>query len=299
MTLQKPITKKRGSKLGFWFFRTFLRFFGLPGAYALLYPVCLYYLIFDWAAVSMNSAYLKRRFKNHNVFQRMWYVFNLFINQGKNLIDRYCAASEHVEFSFELNGFDKIKNILGLSQKGFILLTAHIGNWQVAMLKLSKLDKTVHLLMRPEDNIAVKEELSIQSESSKIKIISPAEFLGGVIEITKAINQGDIVSIMGDRNYEHNLAEVSLFGEKAFLPLGAFSIAAAIQCPVAILLSTRVSPKKYILDISNVIEPHYKSKGRKHEELTGYIQEFAQILENYAEKYPFQWFVFQDLWSKQ
>ncbi len=91
-----------------------------------------------------------------------------------------------------------------------ILLTAHVGNWQVAMTALRKLDRTVHLMMRPEDNAAVKEALNIDSEQETIKVLYTDGSLGGVVEALKAISQGGIVSIMGDRTYGYGSMEASL-----------------------------------------------------------------------------------------
>lgn len=294
---KKTAVKKRGNTLGFWFFRLSLRIFGLSGAYGLLYPVCLYYLIFDRTAVSVSMAYIKRRFKTYNRFQRIRSVYRLFINQGKNLIDRYYVVSGLGQFDIELRGYDRIENLLTNSQKGVILLTAHVGNWQVTMTALERSGKTVYLLKSPEENIAVRDSLNINSESEKVRIISPENFLGGVIEIMKAINQGDIVSIMGDRSYGRDTVKVHFMGERAYFPHSAFTIAAAANCPVIILLSAKVATKKYLVDASHVIEPRYSSKDKKQDELKDYVQEFARILEDYTVKYPFQWFIFHDIWE--
>lgn len=298
MSQGRAAVKKRGNKLGFWFFQASLRIFGLAGTYGLLYPVCLYYLIFDSRAVSASMAYVKRRFKSHNAFQRIFDVYRLFIQQGKNLIDRYYVVSGQGQFDTELYGYDKIKTLLNDSQKGVILLTAHVGNWQLAMTALKKFGRTVHLLMRPEDNIAVKETLDIDSEKENVKIISTENFLSGVIEAMDAVNKGHIVSIMGDRPYGYSSVEASFLGEKVSFPYGAFSIAAAVRCPVVILLSAKVSTKKYIVDISHVIEPRYTSRDRKEEEIKGCVSEFAMALEDYVARHPFQWFVFHDIWKR-
>jgi predicted LPLAT superfamily acyltransferase len=289
--------KKRGNKLGFWFFRASLKWSGLPGAYGLLYFVCLYYLVFDRAAVSSSMAYVKRRFKSYNSLRKLFAVYRLFISQGKSLIDRYYVVSGLGRFDIELQGYDRIKRLLSGSNKGMILLTAHVGNWQVTMTALEKLGKTVYLLMSPEENAAVRNSLNIDSDNEKVRIISPDNFLGGVIEIMKAVDEGSLVSIMGDRSYGHSTVEVELLGEKAYFPHSAFSIAASAQCPVVILLSAKVSTRKYVVDVSHVMEPRFSSRAKKKEETEGFVQEYAGALENYSAEYPYQWFMFYDLWG--
>lgn len=289
--------RKRGNKLGFWFFRTSLKWTGLSGAYGMLYFVCLYYLIFDRTAVSASMAYVNRRFKGFSSLRKYQAVYRLFISQGRSLIDRYYVVSGLGQFDIELRGYDRIKRLLDDSKKGIILLTAHVGNWQVTMTALEKLGKTVYLLMSPEENAAVKDSLNIDSGNEKVKIISPDNFLGGVIEIMKAIDEGSIVSIMGDRSYGHSTSEVVLLGDRAYFPQSAFSIAAAAGCPVVVLLSAKVSTSKYLLDVSHVMEPRYSSRAKKKEEMEGFIQEYAGVLEDYSAEYPYQWFLFHDIWK--
>lgn len=296
MSEQKDPVKKRGHKIGFWFFKASLKVFGLSGAYGLLYIVCLYYLLFDRSAVSSSMAYIKRRFKTCNTLQKIYYIYQMFINQGKHLIDRFYVISGLGEFDIEIQGYNKLQSILSDSKKGAILLTAHVGNWQVTMTALKRLDKSVYLLMSPEENIAVKNVLNIDSDHGQIRIISTKGFLSGTLEVIKAIDKGNLVSIMGDRSEGYESIEVNFLGEKARFPYGAFSIAAAVECPVIVLLSAKIAPKKYMLDITHIIFPKYSSRDKKQEDIRLWVQEYAVILEDYATKYPLQWLIFRDIW---
>lgn len=293
----ETVVRKRGNRLGFWFFHVSVKIFGLRGAYGLLYIVCFYYLLFDRAAVSAGMAYIKRRFKDYNIFQRAVGVYRLFISQGKNLIDRYYLISGHEKFDIKFHGYDKVKPFLSDPQKGCILLTAHVGNWQVAMTALERFGRTVYLLMLPEENVAVRESLNVDGETGRVRVISPKDPLSGVIEAMKVVNRGDIVSIMGDRVYGNNFTEVGFLGGNVRFPYGAFSIAAAAGCPVVVLLSAKVSAREYILDVSNVIEPRRTSRDKRQEDIKRCVQEFALIIEGYVARHPFQWFVFRDIWE--
>jgi predicted LPLAT superfamily acyltransferase len=271
--------------------------FGLRGAYGLLSFVSLYYLIVDRAAVEASMAYVRRRFPDHGALRRMIDVYILFLNQGKCLIDRYYVSAGGADIDLELVGYEKIQGYLAEGSKGMIFLTAHVGNWQVATTALRKLGRTVYLMMRPEDNAAVKEALNIDCEQETIRILYTDGSLGGVVEALKAISQGGIVSIMGDRTYGYGSMEASLLGGSVRFPHGAFSLAAASQCPVAVLLSAKTGVKKYVTDISHVISPPRGKRGAKEAELAACVQEFARVLEEYAIDHPYQWFVFRDMWQ--
>lgn len=297
MFQKKDVERKRGNDLGFWFFRIALRTFGLGGAYGLLYFVGLYYLIVDRAVVAASLAYIRRRFPDHGVLRRALDVYLLFVNQGKILVDRFAVAAGYDHITMEMRGYDKIRDLVAKQKTGFILLTAHVGNWQIAMTALRRFGKTVYLMMRPEDNEAVKKALNIDSEEDTIKIIFTNDALGGVIEALKAVKQGYLVSIMGDRAYGFSAVAASFLGGNVQFPYGAFSIAAAVQCPVVVLLSAKVGVKKYLVDVSHIIPAPAGKRGNKDEEMKSAIQEFARVLEEYVHDYPFQWFVFRDIWK--
>ncbi|MCX5698242.1 MAG: lysophospholipid acyltransferase family protein [Candidatus Omnitrophica bacterium] len=290
--------KRRGNRLGFWFFRMLLKFLGLPGAYALLYFVCLHYLLFDKNAVLNALSYIRRRFPTANFLKRRLKVYCLFISQGKQLIDRAAILSGKNLFDIQLKGYEQFSSLLADKNKGFVLLTAHAGNWQISLATLKKMAKPVYLMMRPEDNAAVKESLNIDAQDSFIKIISPEGYLGGVVEAMQVLKGGNIVSIMGDRKYGFEALEVSFLKDKAYFPFGAFSLAASSNCPIVVLLSAKLGPNKYIVDVSHILYPRYNSNKDKGGQLKIYVQEFANILDEYAAAYPYQCFLFHDVWSK-
>jgi len=297
---RKLKVKKRGNKLGFWFFKVSLHLFGLSGAYGLLYIVSLYYILCDWSGVSVAMSYIDRRFPGCSFFRRLLHVYRLFVSQGRQLIDRFAIISDEEMFNIQVYGYEQFLSLVQDSRQGVVLLTAHIGNWQVALMALKKLGITVYALMRPEDNLEVLNYLHIGHEQENIKIISSEQHLGGVVEIVNVLKGGHVVSIMGDRSYGFNTLEVSFLGEKAWFPYGAFTIAAATGCPVVVLLSAKVSPSHFIIDLSNVLYLRYE-EGRKNkrQQLQQWVQQFVTLLDTYVILYPYQCFLFHNVWREE
>lgn len=294
---RKIEARKRGNTLGFWFFKVSLRCFGLRGAYGLLYSVCSYYLLFDRSAVHAAMAYVRRRFPGHGTLRRLAHVYRLFISQGVTLIDRYYLMYGGPGMKSRLVGMEKLTSLLE-SGKGFILLTAHLGNWQVVMTALSQFDRKVYLVMRPEDNPAVAENLKISDSAGNIAIISPEGALGGVVEIMEAIKSGGIVSIMGDRSYSFSSVDVQFLGDPARFSCGAFHIAALAGCPVVTLLSAKTAVYEYEVSVSAVVHPRYEPKIPKKDQLRKWVQDFAGVMEDYVVRYPYQCFLFYDIWAE-
>ena len=293
---KKIIVKKRGNALGFWFFKAALKLTGLRGAYGLLYIVSSYYLLFDFKAVRGALAYVKRRFPESGFLSSRKHVYKLFVSQGKQLIDRFASISGAIDFDFELIGMDGIEKI-ARADKGMVLLTAHVGNWQIALITLKKIGKKVFLVMRPEDNDALKKALNICGMDDMIQVISPEEHLGGVVPIMNALKDGHIVSFMGDRPYGFDPIDIDFIGGKAGFPYGAFNIAAAADVPIMTLLVPRVGYKQYLVDVSNVIRCKYEGRHDKKGQLRVFVQQYADLLNGFVDKYPYQCFLFNNIWE--
>ena len=291
-----PKAKRRGNRPGIWFFKTVMRVAGLRGAYALLYPVCFYYACFDRAAVRSALPYLSRRFPGMNRWQREWAAYKLFVAQGKNLIDRHALVAGAVSFDTGIVGYDQVAALSGEGQ-GFILLTSHVGNWQTVMHSLERLEKTVYLLMRPEENPALRKAVQVDSEKSRLKIISPDQHLGGMVEVMQALEQGDIVSIMGDRTYGADGVDVRFMGATARFPYSAFHIAASAGCPVVVLLSSKTGINSYSVNMAEVLWPKLVRGQDRKKQLCDWVQQYADILENYLLVHPLQYFIFYDIWE--
>ena len=112
------------------------------------------------------------------------------------------------------------------------------------------------------------------------------------------LKEGNIVSIMVDRKYGFEALEISFLKNKAYFPFGAFSLAASSNCPIVVLLSSKLPGNKYIVDVSHIIYPRYNNNKDKREQLKAYVQQFADILNEYVEKYPDQCFLFHNVWDK-
>ncbi|MCD6325981.1 hypothetical protein J7M28_00295 [bacterium] len=289
--------RMRGNRFGFWFFRLLIRVLGLRVAYSFLYIVCAYYLLFDPSAVSAAVPYVARRFPESGRLKRHLHIYRLFISQGKQLIDRSAILHQNDLFDLKLKGHEEFVELLENRESGLILLTAHVGNWQLALSSLGEMKRDVYLLMRPEHNVAVNTSLRVRREEKGIKIISAEDNIGGALQVMNVLAEGHIVSIMGDRSYGFDTVEVPFLGDTARFPFSAFVIAAAAKCPVAVLLSAKVSEYGYLIDVSHILYPKYKSARGKRGQIASWVRNYAAILQDYIDDYPYQCFLFFDIWG--
>ena len=110
-----------------------------------------------------------------------------------------------------------------------------------------------------------------------------------------ALNAGGVVAIMGDRPYSFESLEVSFLGDSARFPYGAFAFAAGSRCPVAVLFAAKTAGRSYRVRIQRVFEPVYEGRDKK-QCLRKWLGEYAGLLEDFVKEYPFQCFLFHDIW---
>ncbi len=286
---------QRGNALGFWFFRTALRLTGLRGAYGLLYFVCAYYAIFDRAAVTGAKAYVKHRFPGHSAWARRLAIYRLFVSQGKCLIDRHADHAGACQFEFDSHSLQEICQQLDTLPGGFVLLLAHAGGWQLALPHLRRLagNRPVSLLMRPAETPDVRQHL--RGDDAGFHVIPPDSGPACVVEMVTRLQRGEIVSIMGDRAYGGQTAEVPFLGELAHFPVSAFAVARAAQCPVVSLLVPKTAATDYRLEAVR-FEPPTRENRRSVREGA---QAFAATLAEFAQRHPYQCFLFADIWQSE
>jgi len=271
---------------------------GLSAAYAFLYFVCLYYFLIDRKTARAAMAYTRRMFPAAGPFRRRWLAYLLFVHQGRSLVDRNAMLSGRFHFSFRFDGREEFERLVA-GPRGMILLTSHVGNWQIAMTALDKLEKPIHLLMRPEDNEAVRKAFQLEKTAGAVRIISIDEPFGGVVDVMNALRAGHLVSLMGDRPYDFDAVTVDFLGEPARFPYSAFKIAAMADVPIAVLFSAKTSRNGYVIEVPAVFHPNKGKTGSKQDLWAPFVRQYVETLEAFLRQHPLQFFAFQDLWASE
>jgi predicted LPLAT superfamily acyltransferase len=122
--------------------------------------------------------------------------------------------------------------------------------------------------------------------------------MGGVLEMMQALRTGELLSIMGDRVFgsDRNTVPVTFLGGNIRLPFSAFKIASATGAPIAVLFSHKNGPDSHEMVLDRVIRVPSRI-GSKEDAFQPYVAQFAEALESYTERYPYQFFNFFNMWE--
>jgi KDO2-lipid IV(A) lauroyltransferase len=191
-----------------------------------------------------------------------------------------------LERMFEITGKENLTKTLALG-RGAILITGHIGNWDLAGVYVASLGFPL---------TAVVEEIPGQSDLFNLlrsKTGMEILFTREKDKMASALHNNRILVLLGDRDITgRGIAVKFLSGEKT-VPRGPAGYAVKYNAPIIFgyVVLNNVGKKVYRIEISEPVLPDNKT----HEELAQII---ADRLSEYIRQYPFQWFVNRDEWIK-
>jgi predicted LPLAT superfamily acyltransferase len=290
--------KKRLELLGHSIFYLVLRLFGQIGAYILLVPVIFSYVLCSRKIHRQTRPYLKRRFPEHTGLQQWIDTFRNVLFFGEVLVDRaWLGCVRNASLTNNVIGREKLDDIIA-SGKGAILLTAHVGNWQIALSNLRFLKVPVHALMQYDPQAAARHYFDLGIKKRSFSIINADGHFGGMIEAAAALQRGEFVTIMGDRLIKGPSSTVDFLGKKVRLPNAAYTLAAHAGVPVIIFLAAKTGRKCFQMKVWDILYPQFESRESHQKILDGCSQKFAETLEKYLKIFPYQWYNFFDFWTQ-
>src|SRR6476646_16010 len=152
------------------------------------------------------------------------------------------------EFSFELVGAEWLEE-LGTAP-GAIVLTAHMGSYDLgAAVFAEKFHREIRVVRAPEPHRETAEHLSAALEKTAEGAVKVDYNTAGALlsfDLLKALRDGEIVSIQGDR-IEGDVGQVTaqLFGAEAKIPNGPFVLALVAQTTIYPLFIARAGCRRY------------------------------------------------------
>lgn len=277
------------------FFYMLIRYTGRIPAYLFSYIVVFCYIFFSRKVYKRAEPYIRRRFPKAGLIKRHFHAWKLCQTFAVALIDKSAVSIIGRDtFTWQRKNCDQIQELLKLG-KGVILLTSHTGCWQAAIGGISDMDTPVHLMIH-RDKGDIDSQFFDKKEDSRINLVPVDDPLASMIKITKALRNNEIVSIMGDRIFPPTsyIGEVDFLGDKAYLPTAAYKIAQSTGAPIVMLLTSKSGLSTMNIEIT---EPIFVEK-KRGTNLSLYAQKIANVLEEYIQTNPYQFYNFLDLWSK-
>ncbi len=289
---------KYGNKAGLQIFYFVLRLFGPRPAYFILIFVIAYYVFVLRRPRKLASYYLKQRFPQDSAVTRFFRTYLYIYNFGKVLIDQ-AAIGILSRKAFKIE-FPRWQELYELSQRkrGMVLVTSHFGNWQTAMAAVEDLAVPVNFLIRLEEHMEGRHFFDLAGIRSKIKVIDPAGFMGGLVDAINVLEKGECVAIMGDRAWGSRTKAYPFLGKEAAFPVTPYHLVSASGADLIMLLTVRTGKLAFKIDFFYLTgEDEHLRNLSTQKVVDKLLPRYVEKLEAYTKKYPYMWFNIFDFWN--
>lgn len=238
-----------------------------------------------------------RFFRNRIGFGRWRSAWMTYVNHCKFsqvVIDKF-AMYAGKKFDISIDGYDTFLKLADMPG-GFVQLSSHIGNYEIAGYSLVAKTKRFNALVFGGEKESVMANRSKLFEANNIRMIPMKEDMSHLFVIDNAISEGEILSMPADRVFgSQKFIEIEFFGEKARFPQGPFILAAMRSVPMLFVSVMKVKAKRYHITVSKIELPQEVNMRKKAALLA---EKYAALLEDTVRKYPAQWYNYFDFWVK-
>lgn len=270
-----------------------LRYVPVPVLYAFCAVFIVPATLLSWreGRHSSYSFYRQRLGYGRLKAARMTYANHLSFS--KIVIDRFAMYAGR-SFNVEVDGMEEF-NALASGQDGFLHLSSHIGNYEMAGYSLVSENKVINAVVFSGEKESVMKSRGDMFSRTNIKMIAVRGDMGHLFEIDKALNAGDIVSFPSDRHMlGSRTLECSFLGSKALFPQGPFSVATMRSLDVLAVNVMKTGRKKYVAYVTPL---HYDRTLPRKQQMRQLLEAYVVELEKRVRQYPDQWFNFFDFWK--
>jgi len=192
---------------------------------------------------------------------------------------------------FSVKGLANLRAIVGKG-KGVLVLTGHVGNWELMPVAAAMAGYSANVLYRPIDYAPLDRFFVEARTRFGLKMI-PKD--ASLLRVFRALKRGETVAMLLDQNVGlHKGVMVDFFGRRACTSYGLAYIALKTSAPVVPFFVIR-NGNEFTAEIGREI-PFIKT-GDDRKDLEENTRQYNETLESIIRRYPDQWFWIHNRWK--
>lgn len=209
------------------------------------------------------------------------------------VIDRFAMYAGH-KFKTEIEGYDYFLTLAG-KEGGFVQLSAHIGNYEIAGYTLTAEKKRFNALVFAGEKESVMRNRNRMFSDRNIRMIAIKPDMSHIFLINNALSDGETVSMPADRVIgSQKTMAVNLLGKEAHLPSGPFTVATMRGLPVIAVNVMKTAHDTYKIYVTPL---RYDLSAPRRQQARQLADAYAAEIGRMMTMYPEQWYNYFDFWQ--
>ena len=286
--------RERGSELGVRLIVGTAFLAGRAMARLLLYPACLYFLLFSIRSRQASRKYLARALGRRAHFIDLFRHYFAFATVA---LDRFFLLKDRYDlFKIEVHGEDILQEVLEQGN-GCLLLGAHLGSFEILRAAGTSQQLEVGMVMY-EDNARMANAVAQAVNPTLPRRIIGLGRFDSMFKLYDRLQNNAWVGILGDRvlpNGEQMAAP--FFGEPALFPTSPYRIALMLKRPVLFMTGLYRGGNGYELHFEKLFDAQAVPRDARERVIEQALRRYAARLEHYCREAPYNWFNFYDFWE--
>jgi lauroyl/myristoyl acyltransferase len=181
--------------------------------------------------------------------------------------------------------------------RGAVVVTGHIGSWDIAAKGLHGKGCQVHVVMGRETDPATQRMVEAARSRAGVNVILSDASVFSSLGLVRALRRNEIVAIQLDRAARAGGVRMLPFlGAPAPFPSGPFVLARLAGSPVIPVFAPRLGRRHYRVHIGTPVE--VPRAARDPQALDRVMLQVTRQLEEVVRRYPWQWFQFAPFWPE-
>jgi KDO2-lipid IV(A) lauroyltransferase len=231
-----------------------------------------------------------------SLLERRRRSYGLFVHYAQAISNMYALhLGQRVPVEAETQGGEILARLKS-EGRGAILVTGHMGYWQIAPFLMEKKPWYAPMTMAMAEEPNAKLAEFEQQFRKRLRIVYTTGSPFATLSLAKIVQSGELVGMQLDRHLGGAHVMLPFFGQPAPFPLGPATLGRATRCPIVpIFVLASEDRRRCTFYVEQPIEvAHTRDRDTDVREA---MAKTVAIYERYVRRYPEQWFNFHDFWQ--
>ncbi len=262
-----------------------LRIIPLFVIYGVVDIVILFYMLFRPSATKAQYQLFHLRFGRSKIRS----LVSAYLNMrqfGKVVVDRFAVYADK-QFNITIDNSEWLEQCYN-SELPLVILSGHIGNFELAGYFLRPKNKQMYVVMYGGDKAVVMQNRAKYLTPNDIHLIIAQDNSDYLFQINSALANGDMLAILADRVFgSKRTLTTEILGAPAHLPLGPFRTALLRPANICAVFAIKQDTGNYTIHITplDAATPQQLADS------------YSQTIDTIMHRYPYQWFNYYNFWN--